>query len=164
MLSFLISLVVAVSVGNCWTIEDGWKGIKPLLTNRTAVEKTLGRGEIDDNGYVTYVTEEASIQVNYSAPPCIQNQYERGKYRVPENTVLDYQLHFRQFVKLSELEWEKVRYKKDTSGDVESLAVYRDQKHGISIYVSVQGGVEYVGRIVYRPSEEQEKASRCTDK
>lgn len=59
------------SIVSCQTIEEGWKGIKPLKADKTSVEKLLGKPEIDNNGYHGYRTDGAFIQVNYSTLPCV---------------------------------------------------------------------------------------------
>ncbi len=46
----LIVLLLVNSFGFCDTIENGWKGIKPLKTNKVSVNKLLGTPEIDDVG------------------------------------------------------------------------------------------------------------------
>lgn len=86
-LLFIMFLNLIVS---CDTIEDGWKGIKPLKTDKISVNKLLGTPEIDDNEYHRYTSDEAFVRVNYSTAPCKDNQYKRGEYNIAQDTVLDY--------------------------------------------------------------------------
>ncbi len=137
-----VLILLLNSVVLCQTIEDGWKGIKPLETNKTKVDKLLGKPEIDDNGYYNYRTDEAFIQVNYSENPCSKDNYGRGKYTVAKDTVLSYWVHLKEGIKLSEFNFDREKYYKDTSGDLKSSYDFYNDEDGIGIDIGIQGSTE----------------------
>lgn len=130
--AILICLIGFPSAVRSQSIESGWKGIKSLQTTKTEVEKILGNPEVDENGYHNYRAEEAFVQVNYSTEPCSQNRYNRGRYNLPSDTVLEYVVHLKNPLKLADLQFEKEKYYRDTSGDANSI-YYQNQKAGVAI-------------------------------
>jgi len=145
----------------CQSLEDGWKGIKPLITNRESVEKVLGKGEIDNNGYYNYRSVEAFVQVNYSTSPCVENQYGRGKYKIPAETVLGYKLSPKNLSLLSAINARFERYRKDTSGDLDGGYTLRNSEDGVAIEVETQGDVEYFGGAIFGPSKKAAAEFQC---
>lgn len=141
------------------SIENGWKGIKPLEANKTSVNKLLGKPEIDDNGYYGYFADGAFIQVNYSTAPCQENHYNRGKFDVSEDTVLDYSVNIKQ-VALSEIKFKRENYKRDAS-DHTNFAEYLNGKDGVEISVIIYGDDEYARQIRYRPSKKSAEKFKC---
>ncbi len=146
------------------TVEDGWKGIKPLRTNKVAVDKILGKPETDDNDYKRYSTDEAFIRVNYSTSPCKDNQYKRGEYNVPQDFILDYYVVLDKMVKLSDFKYKRGKYVKDTSGDLKSSALYINETDGVWLTVYIQEDAEYVTKIYYKPNKKNAEAFRCKEK
>ena len=144
-------------------IEDDWKGIKPLITNKVSVNELLGTPKVDDNDYYGYSSEEAFVQVNYSTAPCEDNQYKRGNFNISKDTVLGYIVHIRQTVKLSEIKFNRGRYKKELDNHSPALAIYHNQKDGIQIIVGIQEKDEYVENIYYRPSKKNAERFKCKD-
>jgi hypothetical protein len=149
------------------SIEKGWKGIKPLNTTKLSVNKLLGVPEVDDNEYYGYASDEAFVQVNYSTAPCQDNQYKRGKFNVSKDTVLGYDVHIKQRVKLSEIKFNREKYIKDTSGDVANNALYINEEDGVWIGVwtgiSQQENDEYIGTIYFKPSKKNAEKFKCKD-
>jgi hypothetical protein len=141
-------------------IEDGWKGIKPLRTDKKSVEKLLGKPEIDNNGYHGYRTEEAFIRVNYSTLPCQDNQYKRGEYNIPKDTVLNYSVRPQKLTLLSNLNFKKEQYYKDTSGDANSVRLINNEE-GITISVQDQEKTEYFSGVDFRPSKDDAEKFKC---
>src|SRR4029079_1339768 len=117
--ALLISLILLAQGALGQSVEDGWKGIRPIVATKSEVQKAFGKPSvIDDNNYYGYRTEDAFIQVNYSTEPCKENRYGRGKFKIAIDTVLSYDVHFRKAVKLSDLNFDRSKYGKDTSGDL----------------------------------------------
>src|SRR5258708_21936317 len=102
MFSATLTLLLVFAIG-CDSIEEGWKTIRPLSTTKDSVQKLLGNPEIDENGYYGYVTEDAYVQINYSSAPCKDNQYKRGIFNVPTDTVISYTVNIKKAIQLSEL-------------------------------------------------------------
>lgn len=158
---FLYSLILLNFFSLCDPVEKGWKNIKPFSADKSSVDKLLGDPKIDDNGYFGYSTDEAFIQVNYSTAPCTENQYGRGKYDVPEGTVLRYWVNLRKPLKLSEVKFERQNYERDTSGHGKDNVTYISRELGVIIDVGIQEGVEYIGKIEYRPGSNEEDKHKC---
>src|SRR3954449_6692184 len=103
---FLGLILILLSMCCHDPIEDGWKGVLPLHAAKKIVEERLGSAKIDENGYYMYSTDDVSVQLDYSTTPCKENPYGRGKYSVPENTVLNYRVIFKNPVSLSDLKYD----------------------------------------------------------
>lgn len=160
MILSMLTLILTSAV-SCESIENGWKKIKPLQTERTVAERVLGSGAADDNSYYMYPTEDAYVQVNYSTAPCKANRYERGKFNVPYNTVLDYSVMFKNPPLLSEIRFNREKYVKDTSGDLLDVAAYRNNEDGVDIAVAIEGNREIVHKIYFRPTRKDSEKFVC---
>ena len=160
---FLIGIFVVSLLASCQTIENGWKGIKPLHTNRIVVEKILGPAKVNDSGYYyyDYNTEDAYIQVNYSTAPCQDDKYKRGKFNVAENTVLDYSVILKNAVRITDFEFDKKKYYKETGGDVLNLATYRNYEDGVAIGVTLKKHDEIVNPIRFQPAKNDATKFAC---
>lgn len=145
----------------CDSIERGWKGIKPLHASQEQVEKILGKGKVNENGYVVFETEEATLRFEFSTVPCRDALYNRGKFNVPERTVLNYTVTLKNASKLSDLKFNRSNYYRDTSGDVKDNILYTSNKDAVWINVGAREGVEYVGTIYYWPNEGDKAKFRC---
>jgi hypothetical protein len=148
----------------CDSVENGWKGVKPLENDKTSVDKLWGTPEIDDNGYAGYLTDEAFIQVNFTSSPCENNQYGRGKYNVAKDTVLNYTVNLKKMIKLSDFKFNREKYVKDTSGDLANFVDYINAEEGVDITVYIQEEVEYVTKIRFSPTEKDTEIFKCKNK
>jgi hypothetical protein len=145
-------------------VEKGWKGLLPLQSTKADVEKAFGNPEkVDENGYYNYRLVDAFVQVNNSTEPCTANQYDRGKFNVPKDSVLDMWIYIKRNVLVSDLKFDRQQYQRDTSGDVENVVYYHSLESGISIGASVQDAKqnEYVGLITYRPARKLRIQFEC---
>jgi len=146
----------------CDSIEDGWKGIKTLKTNRKTAEKVLGTPKkITQSGYFNYETDDFFAQVNYSDPPCEKSSYGRGDYNVPGETVLEYNVILYTQVKLSDFKFKREKYERQIDSERNSLIYYDNSEDAILISVGIIDGVEYVGRIRFYPSPADKKKFEC---
>jgi hypothetical protein len=161
MMTLLLFALLLVPTASGDSIYDGWRGIKPLRTTKATVDKMLGVPVIDDNGYAGYPFEEGFVQVNYSSIPCAGNQYNRGKYDVPENTVLDSRVSFHKHVKSSDLEFDRDRYVRQTNDHAPGLVYYQNRKTGVLIGIEIQQGKEYLGTLTFRPTEADKEKFKC---
>jgi hypothetical protein len=143
------------------SIENGWKGIRPLQTNKTTVDRILGTPEIEDDGYHGYKTAEAFIRVNYSSSPCESNPAGRGKYAIPTNTVLDYDVILNKEIRLSEFRFNRQKYRRIADGDVINFVYYYDEEDGIMLTARIQEETEYVRKIDFRPASSEIEKYKC---
>lgn len=158
---FAIALILLSSVASCQTVDDGWKGIKPLHTGKGAAEKLLGKAKVDDNNYHMYTNGDVSVEINYSTSPCKKEQYNRGKFDVPESTVLGYRVLFKTYPKLSELKFNKEKYENYPGGHVPNLEYFSNYEDGIRIEVVMRNGDQFVQKIEYSPSKSDSKKLAC---
>jgi hypothetical protein len=156
-------MLILSSIGFCDSIEDGWQNIKPLRTNRSSVDKLLGSAKKSSPGYFNYKTDDASIQVNYTTAPCQPDSLERGKYNLPESTVLDYRVLLNKKVKLSVLKFNRVNYKREKDAELIGLTHYENIEEGIHITTGDFEGIEYVLDIRFRASKVDSEKFRCKD-
>ena len=164
-INVLILIIFLNIIGFSQTVEDGWKDIKPLKTDKATVNQILGKPEkVDDNDYHNYRTEEAFIRVNYSTAPCKDNQYERGEYNVTEETVLDYWVRPEKAIKLSDFQFKREKYKRVPDQELRDLARYYNEEDGVFIFVGIEDEIEYVGKIYFRPSKQDSEAFKCEEK
>ena len=110
----IFAVLALISTDQAQPIDEGWKGVKPLVTTKGTVNKLFGKHNIDSNGYYGYRTEVGYIQVEYSTEPCVANQYDRGRYSVPEDIVLRYDVHIKKPLLFSDLIIDKSNYFLDT--------------------------------------------------
>ncbi len=159
----LILMLFLNSIVMCNSIEDGWQGVKPLTTNKTAVDKLWGTPKINDNGFYGYTTENAFIQVNYSIAHCEGNKYEGDEYNVAKNTVLNYTVYFKKKIKLSDLEFEREKYIKETAEHLTGVSYYISENEGVRISVQSQEGVEYIDAIGFKPNQKNAGLFKCVN-
>ena len=146
----------------CSPIEEGWKGIRPLVSDIATVNRILGEPKIDSySGYYRYAVDETHINVSYAAAPCSEGEYGRGEYKVPAKTVIYYSVHFRKWVKLSELEFASEKYKRVTNEHARDVVSYYSEGFGITIITNVGEGVEYVASIDFRPAAADKERYKC---
>lgn len=159
----LLCIFVLAHATFAQSLDDGWKGVRPLLTDKVAVEKTFGNAEIDDNGYHSYRHGGTFIQVNFSSAPCAKDQYNRGEFTVAADTVLGYTVNFSSSILLSELKFDTSSYRKETSDHAPGQIHYISDKHSVMISSAIQGSREYVGRIMFKPNVADSKRLKCSD-
>ncbi|MCO6509778.1 MAG: hypothetical protein J5I65_03220 [Aridibacter famidurans] len=148
----------------CESIEDGWKGIKPLKTSRGDVERILKSPTTEIAGSFGYVDGNIFIRVLYSTSPCEKDEYGRGYLSVPADRVLTYYVIFKKRVEISELKFNREEFRRDESGDVEGVITYFNADYSILISVKQEGAKELVTSISFKPSAEQIAAFVCEKK
>lgn len=159
----LFFAVVAFSQTNVQkpSIENGWKGIMPLKTDKAFVEKLLGKSrQVDDKGIHSYKTDEALVDVSYSTSPCADDQDKRGRYNVAENTVLGYIVRPFARIKISDFRFKRENYYY-SSEDLKRGAYYRNAEDGITIGVHIIEGIEYIAIIGFNPSKQNSNEFKC---
>lgn len=159
LLAILIVLSALSASSQGQSLEDGWLGILPLMTTKEDVEKKLGKPKIDENGYHGYRFEGGFIQVNYSTAPCKANPYNRGKYNIESDTVLDYTVNLHDGVRLSELKFDREAYRKEESTHGGNLYIRRDNSIWITTFT--EGGQEYAVRLDFRAGNLESAKWRC---
>jgi hypothetical protein len=161
----VISIILVIALLSpfaiCQTIENGWKEIKPLKTSKAAVEKILGHAEPDQSGYFGYQPgDEVFVQVNYSTEPCQADSVGRGKYAVPKDTVLGYNVRFRKSINLSDLKYRRQDYVRQTDPHSEGQFVLINRNGGVMITGETNGS-DLVNVIYFTPSTADKEKFKC---
>jgi hypothetical protein len=146
----------------CDWIADGYKGIRSLHASKTAVEKLLGKGEVDDNGYYTYTTPDMFIRLDYSTEPCSAGQYGRGKFNIPADTVLIYRVLPKDMPLISEVEFDRDKFPRYSSEHLLNYAAYVIPDNSISIHTMIkEARDELMYEVEYRPTKEDLEKFKC---
>ena len=146
------------------SLEGGWKGIKPLVTSKSSVEKLLGDPvSVSQDGLYWYKSTEGSFRMNYSAKPCTKAFFGRGDFSVPEETVHDYQVFMKIASEWSSFNVNPVNFIRDTSGDVLNSVNYysRDLNIMISGKTSPTDGKDYFATVWFGPGKAEAEKFRC---
>ncbi len=161
-ISLIISALTFCCFGQNTFIEDGWKGIKILQTNKTAVEKITGKPEtITEEGYYNYDNGEFFMHASYSTAPCVKSEWNRGNFNVPADTVIELDVTLSEGIKLSEFKFHRERYIIEKDPHRSDVYYFNSQEDAIYITVGVIDGIEYVGRIRFRRNAKDEKKYAC---
>lgn len=165
--SINITILILILTFHCFgqddSIENGWKGIKTLKTDKATVEKIVGLPEASKDGYYNYDTKDFFMQVNYSSAPCQKSDYNRGKFNIPENTVLWYHVLFKKETKFADLKLKREQYERQIDRENNSLVYYTNRSEGILISVVIFDGIEHIPEIQFDPTPSDEKKFSCND-
>lgn len=157
----LLFSVIGSSQTNIKTesIEEGWKAIKPLQTTRAQIESFL-TNPTKNGSQISYETDDALVHITYSKAPC--SDIGSGRYKVSQDTVVNYQVVLKKDIKISELKWKKNLYKRDDDPEILQFVDYRNAQDGIKVNaVKLDDGVEKVISISYYPDKKSEESVKC---
>jgi hypothetical protein len=158
----LISILIISFFISCNSIENGWKGIQPLNTDKNSVNNILGTPKIDQNNFFEYETTEAFIRINYSSGSCIKDYYGRGSYIIARDHVIDYTVRFKKLIKVSDFEFDKDKYSR-SEDDTANFAYYTYVDSGIVLHILIKDGTEYVSKIDFMPTKSQRETFKCKE-
>lgn len=137
-------------LGNGQQAERGWRGLVPLQSTRSDVERLLGRSE--DQCKCIYRTDDSVVFVEYSKEPCKGNP---PGWNVPADRVLSISVRSQKERKFSELNLDLSKYLK--TQDDTFASYYTNNEQGIT-YEVPQSGV--INVVTYSPSL-KDNALRC---
>ena len=143
-------------------LEKGWKGLRVLESNRSDVERLLGRkpaasDKVEDH----YVIEDVSILLLYSKGPCVDNTLTGG-YNTKAGTVLEYEVvPVKDTLYLKDLKFNRELYERWQNNHVIGLVEYHNRQHGIRIITFMEKQGEVVRTIKFNPTEKQISEFRC---
>jgi len=128
---------------------DSWRGIKPLHSSRTDVERIFGAAGSECK--CTYDSEEFNVFVVYSSGTC--NSAESNGWNVPPDTVIRFTVYPKNRPKLSALKIDKRKYKVTEDQELPGVFYYINEEEGIGF--SVENDV--VNSFFYIPSIKDNK-------
>lgn len=144
-------------------LEDGLQGIKVFETQRAEVEKRFKGSRNEEDGYVKYLTDEFFIKVIYSTEPCSAPGTVSGGFKVPKNTVLEYNLRPREDLLLKDLDYQPSLYSRYEDGHVIGFINYYNKRDEIRITTFMTGHqkIEKVRSISFGRTADQASAFAC---
>jgi hypothetical protein len=151
--------------GNCDEFQNGWKGIKPLESNKAFVEKLLGKPEVNDDGFHSYRTDDAFIRVSYTTARCKKLDIfpDRGQFDVEPGTVLYYAVNIKKRLFLSDFVIDRKNYVLETDAHLEGLSYLINEDEGIRITISTQQAIDYLAGLDFDRSKENLNKYKCSE-
>jgi hypothetical protein len=127
----------------------GWRGIIPLHSTRTDVERLLGPPEEPEKKHISvHKLEKEVVSIIYATgPPCGADM--PSGWRVPQGTVVDITVALRGAMRLSDLKLDESKYKRMDNGEQPDVADYINKEEGIKVAVFK----DEVISITYFPAE-----------
>ena len=149
----LCSFGLLLSLANLANAKE-WRGIVPLQSNRSDVQRLLGKPALEGRNIEGFDIDGVRVLVMYVRKRCEQGlPGDWGNWNVPANTVLNVYVPFPREVRpadLKALDLEALKSETDHSG----ATYYHDRKEGLDYHVNRLGFLEAT---VYGPAEEDAK-------
>lgn len=161
--AFVLTLLAVTA--HSQSLEGGWSDIEPLRTEKTNVEKKLGVTKTDASGYYYELGNGIVMRINFSTTPCAPVHYDRDKYDIPRNTVLDYVVYFNNPMLLSDLRFKPGEFSRRVDDHRPTDYVLVNEKAGITIVGYYRQDLigEYVSQIYFKPNLSIKEKRRCKD-
>jgi hypothetical protein len=137
----------------------GWRGIVPLHSTRSRVERLLGKPRVGNNMY-EFKTERAYITYA-DAGGCAKGS--ESEWNVPRDTVLGIVVTPKVSLRLPALKLDLKRYKRVTDSEVPTHVYYKDEESGRTYEVFEGGGTDngLILHIQYGPAAAEDRRLRC---
>jgi hypothetical protein len=113
--------------------EKGWRGIVPLHSKRTDVEKKLGASV--EQSPVLYKLKDMNILVAYASDGVCGSETASG-WKVPRDTVITIAIHFKTRLPLSDLRIDSSKYKIVADPEMRGNLYYYNAEEGLGIQVN----------------------------
>ena|ERR1044071_4798677 len=134
--------------------SQGWRGIIPMHSTRTDVERLLGLGTNNDF-LTTYYLQDENVLFHYSTGDCKSG---KGAWDVPLDTVIWITVHPKPNSQFSALKLDENKFKKTRNGHIAAIVSYINEEDGLSIEVDEES--DAVRGYYYGPTR-KEKHLRC---
>ena len=156
-LNFLIACLILFQSAQMPSTTD-WRGLSPLKSTRTDVERTLGRpDEITGNETVTYRFPDMVVYFSFRSNPNCQQKLPYTSWNVTSDIVTGIYVTFRPQQLVADTGIDLTKYKKiEVGGDLLNHYAYwnADDSFGIEV------GDGYLVGYHYQPGSKQEHL-RC---
>ena len=150
----LLACLILLITTNSLSYANAWRGIIPLQTTRTTVEKRLGRPTMDRGDTVVYDFENERASIEYSKGPC---SVKLSEWNVPRDTVITVWVTPKTPLIFKDLGLGG-HYKMVRDEDRLDVIHYIDEEAGLEYNVDEPSGI--VGLIKYVPNA-GDKSLRC---
>ncbi len=131
---------------------QGWRGIVPLHSTRTDVERLLGPGTNECK--CGYYLNDANVFFIYSSFTC----RDGAVWEVPPDTVLRITVYPKTHPKFSDLKIDKTKFTERQDGHIENIVTYVNDDEGIVIEVNRE--MDMVMGFYYEPAA-RDQLLRC---
>lgn len=146
---------------NTPTYRNSWRGLIPLHSNRTDVERLLGPPANTSYDHYVYNTDNETVTVRYSKGGCKPGEDE---WNVPAGTITGFWVNPSPTFETRHLRLDPHRFVRQESPQLPEnlgkLVNYTDEASGVIVRASYDGHVEEVISITYSPSRKDENL-RC---
>ena len=149
----LLGCLILLITTHSLTYANAWRGIVPLQTTRTTVEKRLGRPTMDRGDTVVYDFENERASIEYSKGPC---SVKLSDWNVPRDTVISVWVTPKTHLNFKDLGLGGLQIVRDE--DRLNVIHYIDEEAGLEYNVDEPSGI--VGLIKYVPNA-GDKSLRC---
>ena len=136
---------------------EGYKGMVPLITQRSEAEKLLGSPNHPCENFCFYEVGDDRIFVRYASEPCSKE----NNWTVPSGTVIELSVYPGDDPKFSSLKLDRRHFKKTDDPELHGYSWYEDEKAGVTYCVSQKGrvtGIHWYG------AAERDQKLRCPTK
>lgn len=152
------ALTIILLISSMFSVPDssnveGWRGIVPLHSTRSDVERLLG--PMTHPCECGYYLDDVNVFFKYSPGDCKSG---RGKWNVPRDTVLGIIVYPKTQPQLSDLKLDMSKFSKEYDGHVESIVSYVNDEEGLTI--EVDEDTRSVNGYYYGPAK-KDKLLRC---
>ena len=166
----LFMSTIAVTLFAMLSVQDndsaGYRGIVPLKSTRTDVERVLGRPVNPSNP--TYDFSDRTVRIQYSKYGCTPPERIEGwpvppleGWNVPPDTVLAVHITMRKQVSLKSLKVDLKGFTKERGdSDVQTHFKYVNRERGLTINLNGDPRNEFVRAVIYEPESKYSKL-RC---
>jgi hypothetical protein len=138
----------------------GWRGLVPLHSTRTDVERLLGAPKESRGVGFKYETKDEQVFVFYSAGPCKESPL--NDWNVPRDTVLSITVHPNAKLLVDDLKLDKMKYERVLDYHVQGVVYYFSKEDGVRISARLlEKEGEDVDSITYDPTA-QDRSLRCS--
>ena len=133
---WIISYLVMLLLITVPAQADGWRGIRPLHSTRTDVERLLGPPARNGMGISFYEFERERVQFYFAEGPC---GAESSRWNVPRDTVIGISVTPKPHqLKFDDLTLDKSKFKKERDKEVGGVIHYGNEEEGVTYEVDTR--------------------------
>jgi len=144
-MKIVISLLI-VCVASLSTSGKAWRGLTPLRSTRADVERLIGAkmGTCGKQSCLYDLADE-TVFVLYADEPTCANDDATTSWKVPRDTIIEINVHFKTARKLSDLGFDLAKFERYEDKEVLGWVYYTNRAEGVEIEGSntTASGISY---------------------
>lgn len=142
-------------------IPANWKGLIPLKSTRSEVEKILGKPRRSVPGPDIYENESERVDVGYARDRC---EPWNGDWNVPANTVIRIEVRPIKTLLLEDLSFDKSKYVARKWSHPSDWITYSNVQEGISLETTDLGKNTEIVRVIRYSPKSSDQTLKCNKK